>query len=167
MKPRRIFLVGFMATGKTTVGRRLARRLGAHFVDLDDEICRRARRSIRDIFDSDGETEFRRLERGALRALRSDLPLVGATAGGAYATEENIDWIEANGVSVWLRCGLDRIRARAGGDPERPLLSGDEPLEALLARREPFYRRARITIPTDDAIPEELVNRILSALEEV
>lgn len=172
--PRRIVLVGFMATGKTTVGRLLARRLGYGFVDLDGEVERRAGRSIPDIFGEEGEARFRELEAEATRTL--DPPsapggeaegLVVAAGGGWMARPELRDrWEDA--VRVWLRAEPRTVIRRVGEDvAARPMLDPEDPLGSarrLLAEREEAYGRAEVSVATDTLSPEEVAGRVLDEL---
>ncbi|MBI4161576.1 MAG: shikimate kinase [Acidobacteria bacterium] len=160
----RIFLVGFMGAGKTTVGTLLARRLGWSFVDIDQEIQRREGRTIREIFQTDGEAQFRRLETRILHDLPADTPQVVATGGGTITVEANLRFTQSQGLSIWLRCPLEMILQRCRDSRERPLIGGRESIAALLARREPFYRRARLHLDTAGASPEEIVDQILAAI---
>ena len=110
-----IYLVGFMGSGKTTIGRLLAERLGWHFADLDDEIEAQQGSSIAEIFDLRGEEEFRRIETGVVRAqvrtIERGRPTVVALGGGTFAQQANFDLLENNGVSIWLDCPLETVSA--------------------------------------------------------
>ncbi|MCZ6670201.1 MAG: shikimate kinase [Acidobacteria bacterium] len=164
MKPERIYLVGFMGVGKTTTGALLARRLGWSFVDLDDEIRKQEKMSIRELFRIKGETYFRRLEGQVLRDISRKASLVIATGGGTFAIEENILYMQRTGVAIRLRCSLKQVLSRCRESQERPLLDDTESIQALMDRREPFYRRAPVQMETDDVSPGETVEKILIAL---
>ena len=164
MKPEKIYLVGFMGVGKTTTGVLLARRLGWSFVDLDDEIRKLEKMSIRELFRIKGETYFRRLEGRVLRDLSKKTGQVIATGGGTFTVEGNIRHILQTGVAIRLRCSLEQVLSRSRESSERPLLDDTESLQALMDRREPFYRRAPIQMETGNASPEETVEKILMAL---
>lgn len=152
-----IYLVGFMAAGKSTVGRALARRLGWRFVDLDEEIEAAERTSVADLFERRGEAEFRRIEAAILLREVSHIecgsPAVVALGGGAFAEPGNRDLIGNNGVTVWLDCPFETVRRRVGPAPERPLARDPVRFAALYEARLPGYRLAhlRVTIDSDDA----------------
>ncbi|MCU0246246.1 MAG: shikimate kinase [Bryobacter sp.] len=152
-----LWLVGFMGSGKSTVGQQLANALGWLFVDLDTEIEREQGRTISAIFEAEGEREFREIEHKALRRLLSRVeagrPHVVALGGGAFAEAENYDLLEHHGVTIFLDCSLERIRARIEGHEHRPLARDPERFEALYRARRMAYARAdfRIPIETDEA----------------
>ncbi len=137
-RPRRLYLVGFMGCGKSTVGRRLAERLGAPFVDLDDEIERTSGRTVRAIFEESGEAGFRRLESEFLAATESLPAAVVATGGGCFTLEENRRSIGARGLAVFLDVTLASVQARLKGKADRPLFVSEEQLAGLFAARAPF-----------------------------
>lgn len=152
-----IYLVGFMGSGKTTVGRALAEELGWSFVDVDEEIERRTGASIASIFDSEGESAFRRLETAALhdrvRNVQSGRPQVVSLGGGAFLIEENFDLVSNNGITVWLDCPLGLIERRIASHTHRPLARDPEHLRGLFEARRHGYARAdyRIEVDCDDA----------------
>jgi shikimate kinase len=162
----RVLLWGFMASGKTAVGARLAERLGWEHVDLDEEIVRRAGKSIARIFGEEGEAAFRSLEADATRDLLARSRAVLSPGGGWVTNERVLDLIPPGTLTVWLRVApdtvLERLRADPGG-PERPLLSAPDPevrIRSLLAQREAAYGRAAHTIPTDGRSVESIVAEI-------
>jgi shikimate kinase len=159
-----VFLVGFMGSGKTTVGRALAALMGWRFVDLDQLIETREGRSIREIFETRGEAEFRRLEHDAIAECRELNDTVVALGGGAFVADANRALIGALGLSVWLDCPLEVCLDRLGNDPTRPLLRGREEMRELLNHRRPFYQMADLTIQTGDRPPEELAAKITTLL---
>ena len=165
--PRRIFLVGFMASGKTSVGRRVAERLGLPFVDVDTEIERTSGRTIRAIFEESGEPAFRERETAYLRGTESLPAALVATGGGAFVQEDNRRAIARLGRAVFLDVPLPAIRARLGGKTDRPLFQSVAQLEALFAERRPFYRMAdvRVDLSGDETI-EETADRVLAALDD-
>lgn len=160
----RIYLTGYMGAGKTTVGRRLAERLAVPFVDLDHEIERRAHKSVREIFESEGEAAFRRLEVEALRATQAHPDVVVATGGGTVAFAGNLNLIRQAGVSVWLNPTFQTIvdRIGTGGKRDRPLLKDETQGLALYRERLPSYRTADITI---DIAPGESAEEVTARLE--
>jgi shikimate kinase len=163
-----IVLIGMMGSGKTTIGRALAERLGYGFVDSDEVIEARTGRTVREIFASDGEAAFRRLETDALiDALDSDKPLVVAAAGGVVLAEANRAALRTAGAHiVWLTAPVDVLATRAETGEHRPLLDGDvaESVRRLFAQREPLYRELAQQIVASDARPiGDIVNEIVEA----
>jgi shikimate kinase len=151
-----IYLVGFMASGKTTIGRLLAHELGWAFADLDEDIEAEHGRSIAEIFDTDGEAEFRKIEQAAIQMRVGQVvrgkPVVVALGGGAFAQEMNHSLLEENGVIIWLDCPLSKVCARVDGTSHRPLARDAAKFKQLYEDRRDAYRKAdhRIEIDTDD-----------------
>jgi thiamine-phosphate diphosphorylase len=165
--PRRIFLVGFMASGKTSVGRRLSERLGLPFIDVDAEIERTSGRTIRAIFEESGEAAFREREAAFLAGVASLPAAVVATGGGAFAREGIRRAITGLGASILLDVPLDALRGRLAGKTDRPLFQSGEQLAALYAERAPFYRMADVHVHLSGAeTVEETADRVLTALED-
>jgi shikimate kinase len=164
-----IFLVGFMASGKSTVGRILAARLGWEFRDLDRVIADEAARTIPEIFSAEGEDGFRRREADALRRVATLRRTVIATGGGAACQEDNLAAMLGAGSVVALAVTADEVMRRAGPRSTRPLLAGAaEPLAAaseLLRAREPFYARAHARVETAGRTPEEVAAEVLRVIE--
>ena len=164
---RRIYLVGFMASGKSTIGRRLAERLGLPFVDLDEEIERTSGRTIRALFEESGEAAFRERESAFLAATEALPAGVVATGGGCYVLEENRRRIGRLGTAVFLEVGLETVRARLRGKTDRPLFVSEEQLGALFAARAPFYRMAPVAVRLVGAeAVEQAADRVLTALDD-
>lgn len=138
----RILLVGMMGSGKTTVGRLLADRLGWTYIDSDEQVESRTGRTVKEIFESDGEDAFRQEETEALRAaLSSAVPAVVAVAGGAVLSHANRELLRERGTVVWLRAPVAVLVERVRDGDHRPLL-GDDPATALTrldAERRPLY----------------------------
>lgn len=161
-----IFLVGFMGAGKTTVGQALADAMGWRFADLDRLIEQREGRSIREIFETRGESEFRRLEGEAIVRCRQLRRAVIALGGGAYIAETNRAHLREIGLTVWLDCPLEVCLQRITGDDARPLLRSREEMSELFERRRTAYGLADITVETGDRLPEELAAEILALLPD-
>ena len=167
-----ITLVGYRGTGKSTLAAPLAKRLGWDWLDADAELERRAGRSIRDIFATDGEPEFRRLERELLHELLQRDRLVLAAGGGAILNADSQREMKAAGPVVWLRASADTIERRLAVDPtsgqRRPDLTssgGRAEIGRLLLFRQPLYREcATITFDTDMMSAEQLVEEVLQRL---
>ncbi len=160
----RLYLVGFMGSGKTAVGQRVAERLGVPFVDLDAEIERTAGRTVRAIFESSGEAAFRERESLFLQATESLPRAVVSTGGGCYAGEANRRTIERLGTAVFLDVPLPELTARLAGKTDRPLFSGPEQAARLYALREPFYRMAPVVVAIGKLSIEEAADRVLDAI---
>ncbi len=166
---RSIVLVGLMGAGKTTVGRRLARRLGLRFVDSDEEIERAADHSISEIFARFGEASFRDGERRVIARLIRGEPKVIATGGGAFVNDATRALILERCVAVWLDADLDTLAERVSRRDTRPLLKNREPLPVLRDlsdKRTPIYAQAHVHVRSLPAPHERAVDQILMALVE-
>ncbi|WP_306223639.1 shikimate kinase [Bosea beijingensis] len=165
---RAIVLVGMMGSGKSSVGRRLAGRLGLPFVDADTEIETAAHMTIPEIFAQRGEAEFREGERRVIaRVLTTRAPLVLATGGGAFMNAETRARVKELGISVWLKAEPDVLMRRVRRNSKRPLLQTADPeatLRRMLAEREPVYALADITILSSDEPHEVVVGETIAAL---
>lgn len=163
---RRLFLVGFMGAGKTTVGRLLAQRLGWRFVDLDEELERRQGRSIARIFADYGEPYFRQAEQELLEeTLAVAEPAVVALGGGTFAQPANWARIRADGgVTVWLECPLPELRRRCRGLPNRPLFRDAASFRRLYEQRLPYYEKADFRVDADRSDPAAVVEEILACV---
>jgi shikimate kinase len=160
MVNNKVFLVGFMGSGKSTVGPLVAERLGWEFVDLDQEIELEQGRPIREIFDHQGESEFRRIETKHLRSLKNRASCVVALGGGAFVQEVNRPIVTELGVSVFLDCRLEVIRARCPADGTRPLFERPEAINDLYASRYPIYQKSDISIDVSDIDPTQAADLI-------
>lgn len=161
-------LCGFMGSGKTTVGRVLAARIGRRFVDLDEWIERKEGMAVSEIFARHGEARFRELERNAAAELSRETGLVIAAGGGTLLDAACARSLRAGGVVVLLDASLAAVRGRLAGDDTRPLLrrpDRDEAMRALYAARRPVYReRAELSVPADGT-PDETADAVLCALK--
>jgi shikimate kinase len=167
---KRILLVGIMGSGKTTIGRRLARILRWPFRDFDEEIEALAGRSVPVIFSELGEAEFRRLEDEVARHLLSVERVVLGSGGGWPCRPGRMESLDAETLSVWMRISPEEaVRRATVGARVRPLLQVDDPLarmEALLEERTPHYRRARWVEESDGHAPDEVAHRLARRLLE-
>ena len=153
-----------MGSGKTSVGQLLSRELGYQFVDLDAEIERRRGLTVAEIFETDGEPAFRRLEAAALRATAERRDVVVATGGGTLTRWENRDFIQRQGVMVWLDAPLDVLLDRCRGGTRRPLLGSPDRMAGLLEERLPGYRAARWRVDTTGRSPDAIARDIAGRL---
>jgi shikimate kinase len=164
---RSVVLVGMMGSGKSSIGRRLAARLGIRFVDADSEIEEAAGMTIAEIFERHGEPYFRAGEARVIARLLEHGPQVLATGGGAFMNKDTRALIRAKAVSVWLKAELDVLMKRIKRRGERPLLKTDDPaatLTALIAERHPVYAEADLTVASRDVPHESIVEEIVAAL---
>ena len=167
--PRTVVLVGLMGAGKSCIGRRLAARLGVPFSDADQEVERAAAMSIPEIFEKYGEASFRDCERRVIARLLRMSPHVLATGGGAFMNETTRRLLKARALSVWLRADLDLLVRRTAKRRTRPLLQQGDPREILsdlMARRDPVYAEADVTVDSVDGPPETTAERVEAAVAE-
>jgi shikimate kinase len=161
-----IYLLGFMASGKSTVGRHLADRLGWSFFDTDHEIEAAEKSAISAIFELRGEAEFRRIESEILRQhvrwVERGRPAVIALGGGAFLAPENRELLAANGISIWLDCPFDIVQKRVRNSSHRPLARDPETFAALYAARRETYALADIRVSIEGDDPQPAVETILS-----
>ena len=165
---RSIVLVGLMGAGKTSIGRRLAARLGMPFRDADAEIELAAGRTIPELFSRFGEPEFRDGERRVIRRLLAGDPIVLATGGGAFMDRSTRAAVRESSVSVWLRCKLPTLVRRVASRSNRPLLAQGDPAEILanlMKLRHPVYAEADVVVDCGDEPPDITTSRVLQALE--
>lgn len=165
--PRTIVLVGLMGAGKTSIGRRLAARLGLAFRDADIEIEHAAGMTIPEIFATHGEPAFRDGEKRVIARLLSEPVHVLATGGGAYMNAETRTAISQRGLSVWLRADINELLRRTAKRSNRPLLKQGDPrevLERLIQERYPVYAEADIIVDSGPGAPEEMVEKVIKGL---
>ncbi len=174
-----VFLTGFSGCGKTTIGRELARLLGVVFVDTDELIRNHTGRSIADIFENDGESVFRRMERGVVDELsRNRQPRVIALGGGALLDRRTRERVRSHGRLVYLSCSLKELCRRLKGTSDRPLLrvhsavgltSHDgrvKRVRELLNERLPYYKKADLTLSTTARQPERAARELWAMLRK-
>ena len=168
---RTIVLVGMMGVGKSTVGKRLANRLGVSFIDADSEIEKAAGLTIPEIFEKYGEPHFRDGERRVIARLLRDEPAhVLAAGGGAFNDLETRKLVAERAISIWLSADLEVLATRVAKRSNRPMLEGGdgvlERLQTLSAERDPVYGLADMRIDTSEGNPEDSVSRVIDALRE-
>jgi shikimate kinase len=164
---RSVVLVGMMGAGKSTIGRRLAARLGLPFFDADVEIEAAAGMSIPDIFETRGEPDFREGEARVIARLLDSGPAVIAPGGGALMRKETRDRIRDKAVSIWLKADVDIIMRRVKRRSDRPLLRTADPeatVGRLLSEREPIYQLADLTVWSRDVPHDKIVDECVEAL---
>jgi len=164
---RSIVLVGLMGAGKTSIGRRLAARLGLPFHDADIEIEMAAGCTIAELFARFGEAEFRAGERRVIRRLLAGEPMVLATGGGAFMDADTRAAVRRDAVSLWLRAPLHTLVRRVAQRSHRPLLAGGDPeqiLQGLMVKRHPVYAEADIVVDCTDESPEQTTSRVVESL---
>ena len=159
-----MYLVGFMAAGKTTVARALARRLDWEAVDIDEVIEQRERQTVADVFARHGEAYFRALERQALLDHISRRHLVVATGGGTFVDSQNRAAINGDGVSVWLDVPLDRLIDRVPAGGRRPLAADRASFERLYYQRRAAYEQAQVRLDAGRASVDALVEQLVDWL---
>lgn len=168
-----IFLVGYAGSGKSSLGKRLARRMGVRFVDTDKQVELQEGASIADIFHYEGEEYFRIAERRAVEALANDgIDMVIATGGGLPTWRDNMDWLVRSGMTIYLRRTPEQILSRLSdyGRAKRPMFRGKSDEELLkfmreqMALRESYYAQSHIdvdcTVMSDDEVVEYIVKRL-------
>ncbi len=167
MIDRPVVLVGMMGVGKTSIGKRLAARLGIGFVDADEEIERAAGMSIAEIFEKFGEPYFRDGERRVIARLIEGAPKIIATGGGAFINDETRSLIHERALSIWLDADIKILAERVSRRNHRPLLTGRDPVKVLTELgniRNPIYATANIHVRSDTSPHSRTVDIILKAL---
>lgn len=162
-----IFLVGMMGAGKTTVGRRLAARLGRHFVDSDEEVEKAAGMTIEDIFAAHGEADFRAGEVRVIARLMKDQDLVLGTGGGAFMNAETRALVKSAGISVWIKADFELLFQRVQRRSNRPLLKTANPrqtLQDLIDKRYPIYAEADVTVVSKDVPQDQVAGEVIEAI---
>jgi shikimate kinase len=161
-----LYVVGFMASGKSTIARHLAAELGWSFFDIDEEIERAEKTTIASLFESRGEAEFRRIEAAVIaqnvRWIERGHPAVVALGGGAFAEARNRELLLDHGLAVWLDCPLEKVKQRVAKASHRPLARDPEKLEALYHARRQCYALADVHIAVESDDPAVTVQTVLS-----
>jgi shikimate kinase len=169
LESRSVVLVGMMGAGKSSIGRRMALRLGIPFVDADAEIEKAAGMTITDIFATRGEPDFRAGEARVIARLLDGGPQVLATGGGAFMNPDTRALIADKGISVWLKAEFDVLMRRIRRRHDRPLLKTDDPagtLRQLMSDRYPVYAQADVTINSREVPHDRIVEEIMDALAQ-
>ncbi len=161
-----LYIVGFMASGKTTLGQMLAEHIGWNFADLDADIERHAQKPIPQIFETEGEAEFRRIEhdlmRRRVRAIECGKPMVLALGGGAFVQPENYALVENNGVTLWLDCPLELVESRIRQSNNRPLARNLSQVRSLYRERREAYALADFRVDACSENPEQNLAAVLA-----
>ncbi|MCS7202943.1 MAG: shikimate kinase [Thermodesulfovibrio sp.] len=169
-KDKNIVLVGFMGTGKTTVGKVVAKKIGYDFVDVDEVIEKLTGMTIPDIFAQFGEARFRDIETEVIKLITKKTKQVIATGGGAVLREENIQALRRNGIIFCLEASEEIIFERVKNSNYRPLLKVEKPIERireLLSQRKPRYSLSDFIINTDKLTVEEVAEKIINEFERL
>jgi shikimate kinase len=164
---RPLVLVGMMGAGKTTVGRRLANRLGRRFIDSDEEVEKAAGMSIEDIFKLHGEDDFRAGEVKVIARLLKEEAIVLGTGGGAFINPDTRALVKTSAVSVWIKADFDVLFARVSRRSNRPLLKTPNPretLQRLMEARYPIYAEADVTVVSRDVPQDQVATEVIDAL---
>ena len=164
---KHIYIVGFMGSGKSTIGPLLAGGMDRPFYDLDDLIEEEQGRTISEIFESQGEEHFRKLESDRLVQNPPSEPCVMALGGGTFVSEINREHISKHGISVWLKIPLSLARGRCRDSQHRPLARNPEQWESLFRRREKIYQLADIPLEVEGKSPQQICAEIQSRLSEI
>ncbi len=164
-----ILLVGLMGSGKTSVGKRLARRLSLPFVDGDSEIEKAAGLSLVDVFKCFGEKEYRAGEERVMKRLLQGNPCVLASGGGSFVAEQTRELAKSHALTIWLKADIDTLYHRTAGRTRRPFLLGDnntvkEKLQEYITEEYPFYSEADIVVETKDEKVENTVRHVILAI---
>jgi shikimate kinase len=165
---KNIYLVGFMASGKSVTGRLLAERLALEFVEMDEAIEKAQGKEIAAIFAQEGEGYFRQLENDLLKELAGKTGLVVSCGGGLICNQENLKILKSTGLVISLMAKPSTIYERTKKDTKRPLLNVDNPLaeiETLLMARMVYYKKADKVIATDRISPEQVVDEIMATIK--
>ncbi len=166
---KNLVLIGFMGTGKSTVGKILAKKLGYRFVDTDTEIENREQKSITQIFETCGEEGFRDIESAVILKLAQKRNTVIATGGGAVLRKENMDALRNNGVVILLRASIETIVQRVADNDRRPLAKGKnkEELKERLLSRQAYYENHDFAFDVENLSPMQIADRIIDIYKKL
>lgn len=166
---KNIVLIGLMGTGKSAIGRTIGKKLGRRFIDTDRFIERKAGKTIAEIFEQDGESIFRKLEKEIIRRISQYIGIVIATGGGLIVDQENFSCLKESGWIIALYASPETIYKRIEGKRIRPLLLKQEDpvkkLEEILNNRKPIYAQAHFHVDTENKEIDEIADEIISLLE--
>lgn len=156
-----LYLTGFMGSGKTTIGKLLAEKLALPVIDTDQFIEEKLNKSVREIFETEGEDCFREFEHQFLKMIPTENTVV-TTGGGIVLKKENRDWMRSNGTIIYLHCEPEEILKRLSDDNTRPLLDGDKQknIQSIFVKRISYYNDSDIKIDTTKKTPQEIVLEI-------
>ncbi len=166
-----ILLVGLMGSGKTSVGKRLAKKLNLPFVDGDQEIEKAAGLSLVDVLKCFGEEEYRAGEMRVMKRLLQGEPCVLASGGGSFVAEQTRKLAKEHAITIWLKADIDVLYNRTAGRKHRPFLEGDDShlknkLEKYISEEYPYYSEADIIVETREEQVDNTVNRVISAIND-
>jgi shikimate kinase len=167
---KNLILTGFMGTGKTEVGRELARLLTMKLIDIDTEIVKSVKMSINQIFEQFGEQTFRKMETEMIEKVSREKNILISTGGGAVLRQENMDALKKTGMVICLMATPETILRRTSGNSERPLLQVEKPLEKineLLNFRKPYYEKADMIIDTEHKTPLQIAEEIIEKVRNL
>ena len=170
LQPKILLLVGMMGSGKTSVGRMLAKKLNLPFVDSDKEIEKSTGFTISDLFARYGEKEFRKGEEKVMTRLLSGSPCVLSSGGGAFLSEKTRKNAHKTAISIWIKVATEVISSRTQGRTHRPLVPSEdnqEVIQALFQKSAPIFAEADITVDSFDEHPSKTVIRLLKELEKM
>jgi shikimate kinase len=168
----RYFLIGYMGSGKTTYGKLVGKALNLSFIDLDGYIEKKTMKTITELFDELGEDGFRKLEKESLHEVSQLKDILVATGGGTPCFSNNMEYMNANGETIYLRTSVRELRERLRmSKTKRPLIQGKDLdqletyIAASLEKREPFYLKAKYILDTDDLNPNNIKSSFVELLE--
>lgn len=154
-----LYVTGFMGSGKTTIGRALSERWNVPVIDTDEQVEMRTGKRVREIFEQEGETAFRRYETDILKSLPAENIII-TTGGGVVGKEENRRWMQEHGTVLYLYCEPQHIVQRLRGDTTRPLFQETESFFVLFRSRQSLYEEAHYTVDTTNKAIEDIINEI-------
>lgn len=165
-----LYMIGFMGTGKSSICRRVAHRLGMQHIDVDDEIVRESGMSITEIFDTHGETHFRQLESTFIKTGHPDVGCIVSCGGGLVTQEGMATLLKSKGILFCLHASVETILKRTSGNTKRPLLQVEDPqarIREMLEERQPYYSQAQASVLTDHRGIPEIVEHVIRGYREL